>query len=454
MTGSLPAVLGSTKPDRKLAEMELDMVDERSAWRDVALDLPRLHTEIAAGRAEHAVERFADLPDLDGAALESVEFEGSAADADLEATSLREHVLDVLMVEAFARRHAEVFDPEILDRIGRAARRSADRLGMRPIISYPLYIRANSMEPEAMRRFTPLAAETRFIRMHRFIEDRFDELIELLREITQSPDPGRAFSEHQPEIGVAFRQINRVMAGFRDPIRMPNHDFTHGFRPYFQSVLHPETGAVLIDGPSGLQSPTFRVIAMLTGYEDPVLDDWTRRIAEYHDPETRAQLANALDARAAGRSLGRSIESVLGAGPAWPHIHPDYGAHIPDLIRLARHGGYLGDGVEAVFAEHGISLEHWPAETVGHPALPTVDDPPELTDSLICALGPYVELEAMLFGFHVEHVAVAAAQIGHERGTGGTSGVEFLQMALFRRAFPWLWVSGAARRIVARAVGA
>jgi tryptophan 2,3-dioxygenase len=57
------------------------------------------------------------------------------------------------------------------------------------------------------------------------------------------------------------------------------------------------------------------------------------------------------------------------------------------------------------------------------------------------AVIPYLVLEAMLFGFHLEHVATAIAHIGHERGTGGTSGVEFLQMALFRRAFPGLWVT-------------
>ena len=31
----------------------------------------------------------------------------------------------------------------------------------------------------------------------------------------------------------------------------------------------------------------------------------------------------------------------------------------------------------------------------------------------------------MLFGFHLEHVAITAYQIGHVRGTGGTSGAEF-----------------------------
>ena len=46
----------------------------------------------------------------------------------------------------------------------------------------------------------------------------------------------------------------------------------------------------------------------------------------------------------------------------------------------------------------------------------------------------------MLFGFQMEHAATAAYQIGTVRGTGGTSGVEFLLLATFRRAFPLLWV--------------
>ncbi len=425
--------------------------DSRATWREAALDLPRLHSKIAEGRVDTALAKLADLPDLqthpDGEALPS--------DTGSKDKSLVEHVLDVLMVEAFARRHSELLGADLNARMRRAARAASDRLGMRPIISYPLYIRANPMAPAAMRRFTPLAAEARFIRMHRFIEDRFNEIIERLDAITSSQDPAIVFSLHVSEFGDTFRRINRVMAGFRDPQRMPNHDFVNGFRPYFDSVRDPSTGAVLLDGPSGLQSPTFRVIAMLTGYEDPMLDDWTRRISEYHDPETRLQLQNALNARDAGRSLRRNVDHLLGSVPSHklPHLHPDYASHIPDLIKLARNGGYLSLDVEAVFAEHGIELGRWPAEPAAGPATfgPSVQIEP--TDQQVCALGPYVELESMLFGFHVEHVAVAAAQIGHERGTGGTSGVEFLMMALFRRAFPWLWVSGTAGRIVERAVG-
>ena len=102
-------------------------------------------------------------------------------------------------------------------------------------------------------------------------------MIERLDSIADEPDPRSTFSEYLPDLGNTFRRVNRVLAGFRDPIRMPNHDFVDGFRPFYDSVLDPETGDVILDGPSGLQSPTFRIIAMLTGYEDPVLDGWTRR---------------------------------------------------------------------------------------------------------------------------------------------------------------------------------
>ncbi|MFN8422921.1 MAG: hypothetical protein U0470_05840 [Anaerolineae bacterium] len=57
-------------------------------------------------------------------------------------------------------------------------------------------------------------------------------------------------------------------------------------------------------------------------------------------------------------------------------------------------------------------------------------------------LARFAGIEAMLFGFHFTHVATAAAQIGRVPGTGGTSGVDFLLIALFRRAFPALWTSG------------
>ena len=60
--------------------------------------------------------------------------------------------------------------------------------------------------------------------------------------------------------------------------------------------------------------------------------------------------------------------------------------------------------------------------------VPALSD--EDTRTLRCLAGV---IEAMLLAFHVEHVAIAAHQIGYARGTGGTSGVEFLLLATFRR---------------------
>ena len=120
----------------------------------------------------------------------------------------------------------------------------------------------------------------------------------------------------------------------------------------------------------------------------------------------------------------------------WPHLHPDYGRHFPALLERAERGGYLSPDTLGVIEGFGIQLGTWP----GAPG--TVDSlPPGDVEGFTWSptLEALAELEAMLWAFHVEHVAIAAVQIGYEQGTGGTSGVEFLQMATFRRAFPWLW---------------
>ena len=127
------------------------------AWHAVALDLPRLHTALTKGDVGAAQRPIDELPSLQGAPV-----------PDEDNATLREHVLDVLMVEGFVRRHVAPLGLDLHTRVLGEARRAADRLGMHPIISYPLYIRANSMAPDSMRCFTPYAGEARFIRMHRF----------------------------------------------------------------------------------------------------------------------------------------------------------------------------------------------------------------------------------------------------------------------------------------------
>ncbi len=414
-------------------------------WSELSLALPSYHAAISAGgSAETFGTRVIDLKPLDNQAL------GQMTDGEARGVAL-----DVLMIEAFVRRHAAQVPADAKAVVESAATAAAARLGIPPILSYPLYIRDNPPEIEQIRRFTPLDAEFRFIRMHRLIEDTFDGLIARLAEVIGTPpsEQRAALAAAMPAVREGFRLVNHTMAGFRSPVRMPREDFVDGFRPYFDPLLDPVTGELLLDGPSGLQSPTYRIIAMQIGYRDAIMDGWTDKIARCHDPATRVWLAEVMAARDRGASLRAVCDTILGAAPGLPHLHPDYGAHIPLLLDLALRHGYVARDILATFDRFALALGEWPAEArvPGDPpgAYRRAEGgsqavPDSLTDADQADLAHLVEIEAMLFGFHLEHVATAAVQIGAVRGTGGTSGVEFLLIATFRRAFPWLWASGVA----------
>ena len=405
-------------------------------WTRLALDLPRFHPDLTAGDALEFRDRLTRLPAVTPADLSALPDEAARLTA-----------LDVLMIEATIRRHDlhPGLPPDVGARLDAACHAVAARLEIQPIIAYPLYIRFNPKPLDQIRRFTPLEAEFRFIRMHRVIEDRFDEVIAQLQTLLDSPDWRAELGDIFPALKDSFRLINRTMAGFRDPERMPVKDFTEGFRPYFASVLNPATGEVVLEGPSGLQSPTYRMIAMLVGYRDALLDGWTTRIAAYHEPAVRTRLAELMASRDAGRSLAAMVERTFGLSGDLPRFHPDYAHSIPALAAMAKAGGYVSADVPGILAAHGVILGAWPKGAQVPAPLP-VDFKLE-THALDSArtsdpdtVARLTELEAMLFGFHLEHIATTVVQIGHVRGTGGTSGAEFLAMATFRRAFPWLWL--------------
>lgn len=402
------------------------------AWRALSLDLPRLHADLAAGRPDAFAARAAALPDLPGADLDA-----------LAEPAARLAALDVLMIEAVARCRQVDLPPGAAETLARAVAGVARRCGIPPILSYPLYIRVNPTDMAEIRRFTPLAAEFRFIRMHRLIEDVFDRMIAGLGAVLGAPDRAAALAAAMPALRADFRLVNRTMAAFRSPARIDRHAFVDGFRPYFEPVLDPATGQTVLEGPSGLQSPTYRIIAMQIGYRDRVMDGWTTRIAACHDAATRAQLADAMAARDAGRSLTALCDAVLGPAPELPHLHPAYAADIPDLLRAALAGGYVSRDIMATFAHFALPLGEWPAEAPADGPPPPRMAAPPVDPAGRATLAHLAEIEAMLFGMHLEHAAVAAVQIGAVRGTGGTSGVEFLLVATFRRAFPRLWLSGA-----------
>ncbi|MCB0215639.1 MAG: hypothetical protein KDH92_03310 [Chloroflexi bacterium] len=409
-----------------------------AAWRALALDLPRHHPELVAGRDGVFAEALAGLPAIGDADLRGL------SDAELRLAGL-----DVLMVEAVVRRHGLPRSESTLDA---SASVVAERLGLQPIISYPLYIRENPVDLAEMRRFTAYEAEFRFIRMHAAIEDLFDQTIASLEAIIDSDAPRMALREHFAGLSAGLRSANRIMSGFRSPVRMPHADFFDGFRPYYDALRDRDSGELILDGPSGLQSYTYRIVAMQLGYRDPVLDGWTERIGRYHPPDLRDRLDRVLRARNAGRNLdARVCEPILGGQARLPHLHPDYGRHLPSILRIAEGRGYLRPEVRGLIEGFGLRLGEWPARMSSNDEVPEIAVPAGIGSAEMADLSLLAELEAALVAMHLEHVATAAVQIGAEHGTGGTSGVEFLLVATFRRAFPALWQSGIGARIAAEA---
>ncbi len=404
--------------------------DPRSAWTSLALSLPRVHALVGAGRVAEALGAFLNLPAIP-----------RGLPSALDPRARLELGLDVFMVEAFLRRHdwTRRLDPRDAATLQAAADTMANALDIPPILTYPLYIRENPPAPERLRRFTPLAAEARFIHMHRRIEEEMERLLPLLEALPAAADPVAAIEAVLPPLSAGFRRINRCMAGFRGVERMPRQDFFEGFRPYYDSKKDAATGQVLLEGPSGLQSAGYRLLAMRIGYRDAGFDAWTDRLMQHQLPATRVALATARRERDAGRSLSGVADRILGGSQDLPPLHPHYAPQLPSLFAAALAGGYVSSDIQTTFAEQGLVLGRWPS---GAPIPPWPAEAVALAPldgARARAVEGLREIEAMIFGFQMEHAATAAVQIGNVDGTGGTSGVEFLLLATFRRAIPQLW---------------
>ncbi len=146
-----------------------------------------------------------------------------------------------------------------------------------------------------------------------------------------------------------------------------------------------------LDSASGFQSAGFRVVEALLGMRDPG--------AVAAQPEGSATRA-ALEAAQAERSVWDSFLVYLaGRGHAVPR---DAGA--PDVrVQEVLVAVYRGDPDAALVAERLVDLDEGVQE------------------------------------WRYRHVKMVERTIGTKRGTGGSSGVEYLRATLFRPAFPDLW---------------
>jgi tryptophan 2,3-dioxygenase len=146
-----------------------------------------------------------------------------------------------------------------------------------------------------------------------------------------------------------------------------------------------------LDSASGFQSAGFRALEAMLGTRDP----------------------SAVAAQPAGSAARRSIEEAQAATSVWESFL-----------------GYL--------VERGHPL----------PTEPEVPDP-RVQEILVAAYRDdedaalvaerLVDLDEGIQEWRYRHVKMVERTIGTKRGTGGSSGVEYLRSTLFRPAFPDLW---------------
>jgi tryptophan 2,3-dioxygenase len=147
-----------------------------------------------------------------------------------------------------------------------------------------------------------------------------------------------------------------------------------------------------LDSASGFQSAGFRQIEALLGVGDPVA---------------------AAAAQPAGSRARRDIQVAAAAPTLW-----------------ASFLGYLGE------RGHPVPLDPTPIDERVQDALIAVyrGDP----DAALVA-ERLVDLDEGIQEWRYRHVKMVERTIGTKRGTGGSSGVEYLRSTLFQPAFPDLW---------------
>ena len=146
-----------------------------------------------------------------------------------------------------------------------------------------------------------------------------------------------------------------------------------------------------------------------------------------------------LDSASGFQSAGfRQVEAILGLrDPASAQAQPE-GSAARRAIEAAQAGpsvwdsflGYLGRRGHAVPADAGM-----PDERVQEVLVAVYRGDP---DAALVA-ERLVDLDEGVQEWRYRHVKMVERTIGTKRGTGGSSGVEYLRGTLFRPAFPDLW---------------
>jgi len=154
-----------------------------------------------------------------------------------------------------------------------------------------------------------------------------------------------------------------------------------------------------LDQASGFQSPQFRQLEFLLGHRDP-------RMLRFH---------------AEGGEARRQLEARLAAPSLWDHF----------VAYLHR----AGHPMPASLLERDRAASNPLTEAI-HPTLVAIyREQGELAQ--ICER--LVDLDEGLQEWRYRHVKMVERTIGVKRGTGGSSGADYLRRTLFQPLFPDLW---------------
>jgi tryptophan 2,3-dioxygenase len=218
--------------------------------------------------------------------------------------------------------------------------------------------------------------ELRFIVIHQVYELWFKQLQHELRAVQRAMVAG--------DTDTAHHLLNRVLKIVKTLVAQV--DVLETMTP-LQFLSFRDR----LDSASGFQSAGFREIEAMLGSQDPAAP-----AAQPAGSKARA----AIEAAQAAPSVWASFLGYL-AGRG--HAIPGDAAVPDDRVQEVLVAIYHGDGDAALLAERMVDLDEGIQE------------------------------------WRYRHVKMVERTIGTKRGSGGSSGVEYLRSTLFRPAFPDLW---------------
>ena len=183
---------------------------------------------------------------------------------------------------------------------------------------------------------------------------------------------------------------------------------------------------------------TLSILKTLVGQMD-VLETLTpRQFASFRERLGPASGFQSAQFRELEAALGARDERVLTLHPAGGDAHAAILAAMrrPALFdTLLRHLADAGYAVPAAVLERDVAVPYEPDPAVQDVLLAVYAD--EGLAAQICER--MVDLDEGVQEWRYRHVKLIERTIGHQAGTGGSAGAEFLRRTLFRPSFPDLW---------------